>query len=639
MSFDALFSPIKIRGLELKNRIVLPGMNTKMTRQKHFIDDDFIGYHVARAEAGCALNIFEVAAVCPEPHAYMYMGLYTDEDVEQFKRLTSAVHAVDGRMGIQLWHGGFSPQFFFDETNKLETPDTCTIERLQEIVRQFGAAAARAVKAGFDTVEFHAAHSYLPHEMLSPGTNHRTDEYGGSFENRCRFLWEIIAEIRRNIPEDMPLFMRVDCIDELMPEVMTEAEIVEFINRSAELGVDVVDLSRGNAMSFATVYEVPPYHLKPGFNIENFVKIKNQIGIPVMGVGRINTPELANQFIAEGKLDLVGIGRGQIADPQWVRKAKEGRSDEIRKCIGCVQGCYDAVIDPHFKTITCTRNPFVCLEYKGIQKTESPKKVLIAGGGMGGMTAAEILKLRGHEPIICEASDHLGGQFLLAGIAPMKKEMTEAAKWEAGEVERMGIDHRLNTPVTPELIAEMKPDEVIIAIGSDYVAPAIPGVDGPNVCTQYQVLRNEVEPSGSVCVVGCGSVGSEIAELLASRGCKVTVMEKKGVGNDMSMLRKMFLKPHMKEFGITGMSGTNVVGIDGRTVHFIITDKKTKETTQGSADFDYIVICMGITARPSDALQAKCAELGIPVHVIGDAKQARTALWATREAAEVATAI
>ena len=633
--FDALFSPMKIRGLELKNRVVLPGMNTKMVRNKHEIGEDMIAYHVAKAKAGCALNIFEVAAVCPEPHAYMYMGLYTDKDVEELRKLTDAVHAVGGKMAIQLWHGGFTPQYFFDESNKLETPDTLSVERLQEIEKQFGAAAKRAADAGFDAVEFHGGHSYLPHEMLSPGTNHRTDEYGGNFENRCRFAWNCIKEIRANIPDSMPIFMRCDAVDELMQENMTEQEIVDFINRSAELGVDVVDLSRGNSMSFATVYEVPPYLLKPGFNMDNIAKIKAQVSIPVMGVGRVNTPELADKLIAEGKVDLVGIGRGQITDPQWVKKAQEGHPELIRRCIGCDQGCYDAVIDPRFKTITCTRNPLACLEYKGLQKTESPKKVMIIGGGMGGMMAAEILKARGHEPAIYEASDHLGGQFLLAGVAPQKQEMTAAAEWEVKEVERMGIETHLNTPVTPELIAEVKPDEVIVAIGSDYVCPAIPGAE--TAYHQYQVLTGEVKLSGNVCVVGCGSVGSEVAMLLAAQGCKVTVMEKKGVGNDLTMLRKMFIKPQFKGFGITGMSGTAVRGVeDGKKVHFVVTDRKTKESTQGSADFDAVVICMGITARGSEDLQAKCAELGVPCHVIGDAKQARTALWATREAAKVA---
>ena len=643
MAFDALFSPLKIRGLELPNRVVLPGMNTKMTRDKHFIDDNMIGYHVAKAKAGCALNVFEVASICPEPHAYMYMGLYEDEDVNQLKRLTDAVHAVGGKMSIQLWHGGFTPQQFFDETNKLETPDTCTVERLQEIVKLFGRGARMAVAAGFDAVEFHAAHSYLPHEMLSPGTNHRTDEYGGSFENRCRFLWEIVEEVRANIPEDMPFFMRVDCIDELMQQTMTEQEIVDFINISADKGVDVASLSRGNAMSFATVYEVPPYELEPGFNVENIYKIKKQIKIPVMGVGRINTPELANKVIEEGKFDLVGIGRGQIADPQFVQKAKEGHPELIRKCIGCDQGCYDAVIDPRFKNITCTRNPMACLEYKGLPKTETPKKVMIIGGGMGGMMAAEILKQRGHNPVIFEASDKLGGQFLLAGLAPMKHEMTEAAQWEAKEVERLGIDVRLNTKVTAETIAAEKPDEVIIAIGSDYVAPAIKGVDGEHVYTQYQVLRGEANPTGNVCVVGCGSVGSEMAELLADRGCKVTCLEKKKVGNDLTMLRSMFFRPECQKYGITAQGFCNVTEIDGHTVKYsqTVVNRQTKErtVTEKTAEFDSVVICTGITARPSDDLKAECEKLGVPAHVIGDAKQARTALWATREAYEVAMEI
>jgi len=643
MAYEALFSPIKIRGLELKNRIVLPGMCTKMTREKTYLDDNMIGYHVAKAKAGCGLNTFEIASVCPEPQAYMYMGLYNDVHVQEFKKLTTAVHEVGGKMSLQLWHGGFTPQQFFDETNKLETPDTCTVERLQEIVKQFGQSARLAAEAGFDAVEFHAAHSYLPHEMLSPGTNHRTDEYGGSFENRCRFLWEIVEEIRKNLPDSMPIFMRVDCVDELMAETMTEQEIVDFINIAADKGVDVASLSRGNALSFATVYEVPPYELEPGFNIENIYKIKQQIKIPVMGVGRINTPELANKVIEEGKFDLVGIGRAQIADPQFVQKAREGHPELIRKCIGCDQGCYDAVIDPNLPTITCTRNPMACLEYKGLPKTETPKKVMIIGGGMGGMMAAEILQARGHKPVIFEASDRLGGQFLLAGIAPMKHEMTEAAEWEAKEVERLGIEVRLNTVVTADTIAAEKPDEVIIAIGSDYVAPAIAGLDSPSVCTQYQVLRGEVNPTGTVCVVGCGSVGSEIAELLAGRGCKVTALEKKKVGNDLTMLRSMFFRPECKQYGITAKGFSNVTAIEGNTVKYTVTavNRATKEktVTEASADFDYVVICTGITSRPSDDLQAKCAELGIPAHVIGDAKKARTALWATREAYQVASQI
>lgn len=639
MSYDALFSPIKIRGLELKNRIILPGMNTKMTKNKHYVGENLIAYHVARAKAGCALNIFECVAVCPEPHAYMYMGLYNEHHVSELKRLTDAVHEVGGKMGIQLWHGGFSPQLFFDETNKLETPDNLTIERIHEIVEQFGHSAKLAVEAGFDSVEFHAAHSYLPHEFLSPGTNKRTDEYGGNFENRCRFLFEVIQSIRKNIPDDMPFFMRVDCIDELMEKTMTEEEIVEFINRSADLGVDVADISRGNAMSFATVYEVPPFNLPHGFNIKNIYKIKQQIKIPVVGVGRIKTGEMANKVIEEGLFELVAIGRAQLTDPDWVAKVREGREDEIRQCIGCVQGCYDAIINPKMPHITCTHNPMLCFEYKEMSKAEESKKVMIIGGGMSGLTAAQFLKRRGHEPIVYEASDKLSGQFKLAGVAPMKHEWSEVANWEAEQVNKQGIKVVMNTTVTPETIDEVRPDHVIIATGSHYVQPNIPGINNDNVYYQYQVLNGDVNLKGHVAVIGCGLVGAEVSELLASKGVQVTAIDKKGVGTGLNMLRRMFLQPEFKFYKIAKMSGTNVTSIEPGKINYIMTNKKTKEVTEGVLECDSVVICTGITPRSTDDLQRKCEELKIPFDLIGDALSARTALDATAEGYKVAMTI
>ena len=626
MSFDALFSPLKVRGLELKNRVVLPGMNTKMVRNKHEIGEDMIAYHVAKAKSGCALNIFEVAAVCPEPHAYMYMGIYTDKDVEELRKLTDAVHAVGGRMGIQLWHGGFTPQFFFDDTNKLETPDTLTVERLQEIEKQFGQAAKRAVDAGFDVIEYHGGHSYLPHEMLSPGTNHRTDEYGGSFENRCRFAWNCIKEIRANIPDTMPLFMRCDAVDELMPEVMTEEEIVKFINRSAELGVDVVDLSRGNSLSFATVYEVPPYLLEPGFNMENIARIKSQISIPVMGVGRVNTPELADKLIADGKIDLVGVGRGQITDPQWVKKAQEGHPELIRKCIGCDQGCYDAVIDPRFKTITCTRNPLACLEYKGLPKTDAPKKVMIIGGGMGGMVTARYLKQLGHDPEIYEMTDAMGGQFVLAGKAPHKEEIGEADEWEQKAVLSLGIPVHLNTTVTPELISRVKPDAVICAIGAVPLMPRIPGYDLPNVCNAHEVLAGEITPTGNVVVIGGASVGVEVAEYLAERGAKVTVIEmrnKPGIG--YGPLRRKFVKKNLFDYGINFVGEAKCEEIRADSVVYSKNDKMV------TVPCDTAVISVGSRSRDTTDIVAACKKNGIFCRVIGDAKAVGNALDATTD--------
>ena len=311
MSYDALFSPIKLRGLELKNRVVLPGMNTKMVKDKHNVGEDLPAYHAARAAGGCGLNIVELVSICPECHAYLYLGLYNEHHRDQLRKITDAIHAAGGKAGVQIWHGGFVPEEFFDKTNKLETPDTLTVERIHEIVKQFGYSAKLAVEAGFDALEFHGAHTYLPHEFMNPSLNKRTDEFGGSFENRCRFNLEVIREMRKNMPEDMPLLMRLDAIDEMLPAVTTQDETVQFINWAAEAGVDAIDLSRGNARSLATVYEVPPYNLEPGFNMDNIAAIKARVNIPVIGVGRIVDPALADQLIREGKIDMVAVGRAQ----------------------------------------------------------------------------------------------------------------------------------------------------------------------------------------------------------------------------------------------------------------------------------------------------------------------------------------
>ena len=640
MSYDALFSPIKLRGLELKNRVVLPGMNTKMVKNKHDVAEDLAIYHGVRAAGGCALNIVEPACICPETHAYLYLGLYNEHHRDELKKVTKAIHDNGGLACVQIWHGGFVPEAFFDKTNKRETPDTITHERIQEIIKQYGASAKLAVEAGFDALEFHAAHTYLPHEFMNPSLNNRTDEYGNqSLENRCRFNLEVIREMRANMPEDMPLLMRLDAIDELMPKVTTLEETIQFINWAAEAGVDAADLSRGNAMSLATVYEVPPYNLEPGFNMDNIAAVKAGISIPVIGVGRVNTPDVADKLIREGKIDMIAVGRGQLVDPEWCNKAKEGRDDEIRRCIGCTQGCYDKVVDPKASHITCTRNPMLCLEYKGLPKTETPKNVMVIGAGIGGLVCAEFLKARGHNPTVYEASDEVGGQFVLAGKAPKKEEFTKAVLWEAEECKRRGIEIKTGVTVTPELIAEVKPDHVVVATGAHYVAPQIPGLDGADVVTAEDVLSGKVMPKGEVVILGGGGVGCETAQYLIAKGVKdVRVMDAKRVGNNMGMLRTMFLDIEYPGETIKKSNKSKVTSIEDHTINYKFTDK-FKKTSDKSRHFDTLVVATGTVSRPTADLTAKCEELGIAYDVIGDAKQVRMGLDATADAYAVAMTI
>lgn len=639
MSYETLFSPIKIRGLELKNRVLLPGMNTKMVKNKHYVSDDMLAYHAARAAGGCALNILEVAAICPQTHGTLYLGLYTDEHVEELRRVTDAIHESGGKAGVQIWHGGFVPEEFFDDTCKLETPATLTTEDVRRIVREYGAAAKRAVDAGFDTVEYHAAHTYLPHEFLNEYLNTRTDEYGGSFENRCRFPLECIAEIRKNIPEDMPLFMRLDAIDELMPKNMSEDDIVNFINLAADAGVDIVDLSRGNARSNATVYEVPPYNLEPGFNMDIIANVKSRVKIPVAGVGRITTPALAEQLLADGKCDMVAIGRSQLADPDWCNKSMEGREDEIRMCIGCTQGCYDKVIDPKATHITCNRNPMLCLEYKGLEKTAQPKNVMIIGGGLGGLTAAEFLKLRGHNPTVFEAAESCGGRFVLAGKAPKKGEFEDAVRWEEAQCRRLGIEIKTGTEVTPELISELKPDHVIVATGAEWVAPEIPGIDGADVISAEDILSGKAKAHGETLILGGGGTGIEVAQYLVENGATdVRIMDKVRVANGTGMLRNMFLNLEYTPEQIKRSNKANITAIGDHEVTYKFTDK-FKKTSVKTRKFDTLVIAVGLKSRATEQFTAKCTELGIPCDVIGDAKAVGMGMDATADAYAVGTSI
>lgn len=636
MSYDALFSPIKLRGLELKNRVVLPGMNTKMSKNRNDVGEDLPAYHAVRAAGGCGLNIVEIAATSPQCHASIYLGLYNEHHRDELKKITDAIHANGGKACVQIWHGGFVAEAFYDKTNVLETPDNLTVERIHEIIKQFGVSAKLAVEAGFDALEFHGAHTYLPHEFMNPSLNTRTDEYGNqSLENRCRFNLEVIREMRANMPDDMPLLMRLDAIDEMLPKVTTMDETVQFINWAQEAGVDAIDLSRGNAKSLATVYEVPPYNLEPGFNMDNIAAVKERISLPVIGVGRVNTPALANKLIEEGKIDMIAVGRGQLVDPEWCNKAKEGRDDEIRLCIGCTQGCYDKVVDPKATHITCTRNPMLCLEYKGLPKTDSPKNVMVVGAGIGGLLTAQFLKARGHNPTIYEAAEKAGGQFVLAGAAPKKQEFTAAVEWEVRECQRRGIEIKTGVTVTPELIAEVKPDHVVIATGAHYVAPAIPGIDSADVVTAEDVLSGKVEPKGEVVILGGGGVGCETAQYLIGKGVKdVRVMDAKRVGNNMGMLRTMFLDIEYPGDTIKKSNKSKVTSIEDHTINYKFTDK-FKKTSDKSRHFDTLVVATGTVSRPTTDLTAKCEELGIAYDVIGDAKQVRMGIDATAEAYEV----
>lgn len=630
--FEHLLSPIKIRGLELKNRIILPAMGTRMASEKGEITDRLIAYHAARAKGGCGLNIVEVAAVHRPSSPAHFVWICEDSLIEGHKKLTDAIHENGGKAGIQLWQGGLavsmdpSAQILLPSDMNLGqyTIPGITLEQIKEVVFCYGQAARRAVEAGYDCIEFHLAHNYLPHSFLSGGLNHRTDEYGGNFENRCRFPLEVIDAIRNNIPEDMPLFIRIDAHDDFLEKGLTIEEVIDFCNIAKNHGVDVLDVSRGNILTAATIYEVPPIDVPQGFNIENASRIRKETNMLTIGVGRINHEDFAEKLLAEDKVDMVVMGRAQLADPELVNKLKEGRTQDIIHCIGCDQGCYDGFTDVvNREFITCMRNPNIGHEAEHtFTKTENPKHVWIVGGGVGGMEAAKVLKELGHEPEIFEAGDHLGGQFIIAGKAPGKKEMEDAAIEMAKQTERICKIH-LNTKVTPEMIEEKKPDHVIIATGALPIALRLDGEDQIHHVQANDVLMGKEKLSGYIAIIGGGLVGLEAADYLATQGCKVTVLEMKDkIGADLGSLRqiavmmkmnqlKVELKPSSK---VNSLSKEGVVLESGQTI-----------------PCEHVVYAVGSKSVDNSELCSMMDKLSIPYQIIGDAKAARRALNAIEE--------
>ena len=625
MLFEKLFSPIKLRGLELKNRVLMPGMDTKLAHNS--IGEEVIAYHLARVRGGCGLNMFECTAVHPTTRSKMNFGLYTEEHRDEFKKLTSAVHEAGGRIGVQLLHCGFVYRPFLYEGVRCLDVNNMSKADIDEIVSAFGKSAKLAVEAGFDTMEFHAAHTYLAHEFLSASMNQRTDEYGGSLENRARFALECIREMRRNMPDDMPLLMRVDVQDDYLENGLTVDDIAEFVNMAGEAGVDLADVSRGNILSFANVYEVPPINLPKGLNIDLIGRLKSKVkNVAVATVGRIVDPEMAERALQEGKADMVAIGRAQIADPEWCNKAMRGESDKIVKCIGCLQGCYDAVTLPDRATITCLRNPMCARESKPVPVAKRKLHVMVIGGGMGGMVTARYLKQFGHEPEIYEMTNSLGGQFVLAGKAPHKEEIGEADEWEQRAILSLGIPVHLNTTVTPELISREKPDAVICAIGAVPLMPKIPGYDLPGVCNAHEVLAGDITPTGNVVVIGGASVGVEVAEYLAERGAHVSVIEmrnKPGIG--YGPLRRKFVKKNLFEYGINFIGEAKCEEIRPDSVVY------TKHDKTSAIPCDAAVISVGSRSRDTTDIVAACKKLGIFCRVIGDAKAVGNALDATTD--------
>ena len=635
-----LFQPVNIGKMELKNRLVVPPMGSGFSAPDGTVTDRLIEYHEARARGGFGLIIVEVTAIDPlGKGSPIQLGIWDDKFMRGLRRLVDRIHAAGAKIAIQLHHAGretfsfslggqqaVAPSPFPDPIIR-EVPRELTVEEIKSLVEAYAQGARRAKESGFDAVELHGAHGYLIAQFMSAYANKRTDEYGGDLEGFLRFPLDIVHRARELVGPDYPILFRISG-DEAVPEGRTIDESVVVAKRLVEAGVDALHVSVGVYES-SYLTSAPPA-MEPGFNAAAAATIKQAVSVPVIVVGRVVTPAVAEDIISSGKADLVAIGRASLADPEFAVKAAEGRDEDIVKCLSCNEGCIDALMSK--PPITCTQNPALGREVEYASAgTANVKKVVVAGGGPAGLEAARTAALWGHRVTLYEKRDSLGGQALLAAMPPTKEVWLEVVRSRMKDLQRLGVEIRLGSELTPQLVKELSPDVLIVATGSAPLLPDIPGTERDNVVTAQDVLTGALV-GPRVVVIGGGLVGCETADYLAQLGKDVTIVEMlRHTAQDISPGARYFLRRRLRERNVKMLTSTPVKAITD--VGVVVSSDGEERTLE---PVDTVVLATG--ARSVNDLEA-VKELVPEVYVIGDAASPGKMLQAVQQAAEVARSL
>ena len=544
-TFQHLFQPLRIKNIVLRNRIFSTG-HVPGYAKDGYPTEQLIRYHAEKAKGGLALTIIggSTSVDWDSPATEWSMIANRDDSIiPYYQKIADAVHAHGAKIFTQLTHMGrrsrsdtekwlplVAPSQIREPYHR-EIPHEMEKEDIRRIVRAFGQAVRRAKEGGLDGVEISCAHNHLIDQFWSPRSNQRTDEYGGSLENRMRFSFEVLEEIRRVVGDDYIVGVRISG-DEFLDRGLTLDDMIEIARRLAASGlIDFVNILGGSAENYKNLAAiVPNMYFPPAPYVALASAIKAEIDIPVFHAGRITAPVQAERILAEGHVDMVGMTRAHIADPHLVRKAQEGRLDDIRQCVGanyCIDRLYAG------KPAYCVQNPVTGREAElgEIQPAERKKKVVVVGGGPAGMEAARVAALRGHEVILFEKEDRLGGQVNLAAVPPSRAEMAGITRWLELQVHKLGVDVRLGVEASADTVLAEKPDAVVVATGGrphmGELHPDIDltGLDG-RVVSIFDVLSGQVEPQGRVLLYDeMGDwAGVTTADYLASRGAQVVLV-------------------------------------------------------------------------------------------------------------------
>jgi 2,4-dienoyl-CoA reductase (NADPH2) len=668
MEIVKLLEPITINGLEIPNRTVMPSMGLAYTND-YTLTDRFKAFYRERAEGGVGLMTIGPIAIDKAGSAPFMPALFEDQYVEPMKRFIEELHRdTDAKIANQLIHLGRAAWSIISGVPSIapspmpsklsgETPKEMTREDIEDVQQAYVQAARRSREAGFDFVEILACTGYLISQFLSPVTNKRTDEYGGSIENRMRFGLEVIARVRQELGKDFPLGIRIAGND-FMEGGHTNEESATFAAEAEKAGVDAVNVTGGWHETY-----IPQLNtgVPPGTYVYLARGIKDRVGVPVFASNRLGDPYVAERAVRSGACDMVCWGRPLIADPELPNKVKEGRFDEIVPCIACNQGCFDSIFGA--SAVFCVLNPRAGRELEvNVRKTEKPKRLMVAGGGPAGMEFALTAAQAGHDVTLYEKEDSLGGQINLAKASPGKAELGKITDSMRGRMKRHGVKVELGCALTPETIEKEKPDVLAVASGARPLEMSVPGIDKPHVHCAWDVLMERVADIGkNVVIVGGNATGCETAhfltamgtpdpavftflmyhtaenpesakKLLHNAGRTITVVEmvQRLAGNVGRSARWPLMKS-LKMMGVNLRRECKLLEIRD--------DSVLVETEEGRESLPADTVIMAVGSRSVNDLAPAVMTEGVKVVTLGDAKEPRKLTEAIREGFEEALKI
>ena len=640
--FEDVLKKGKIGAVELKNRFVMPAMG-RHTEPDGVIRDEFVEYYAARARGGFGLVIIEYVGVALSGMGHPdQLKIFSDEFIPGFKRVADAVHAGGAKVFLQIQHSGSAGDSQLTGRQLVSSSAIASYFRneavleisnreVYDLIEKFGDAALRAKKAGYDGVELHGGHGYLVAQFLSAYVNRRIDEFGGDITGRARFATDIIKNIKQKCGADFPVSVRLSG-EEMVDGGMKLNETQVMARLLEKAGADAFNITVG--AHTGSLLSIAPYRTPAGFNTYAAEAIKKAVKVPVIAVGRITDPAMADAVIGEGMADFVGMGRASIADPELPNKVLEGRVDEISPCVCCMTYCITGFYAGNFfPGEPCAINPFAGHEtVLKVEPAKEKKTIVIVGGGVAGLEAAWLSASRGHKVILLEKNGKPGGQAYTASVPPNNQGIVRAIKYYITMCKKHGVDIRLNTEATADMVVSLAPDAVILSTGAIPKGLRVPN-DGIAVAQAADVLNGEVIPGNNVLVVGGGIRGLKTADFLLTLSKSVTVAEMLDIaGEELGDGTRYVLLKALRDGGVNILTSTKV--------ERFTTDGAVCSAPEGEtrlSGYDSVVLAVG--AQPYNPLEKELEGKVPEIHVIGDAVEARRIRNAVWEGAELAVRI